>query len=380
MTRPPISRRAWLVSAAAGLSCGRKRATGFAGYCFVADKATRSLTVVDLEQFRVRKAIPLDAAPSAVAAPFDPARPRVFALASEAGAVYEIDAAALAVKRKAWAGSQAIAMQLSPAGDALWVLYREPAVLAQLPLDSFRFTRRIGLPAPPESFALSEDGRAAVASRVRRSVSLISLSRGVIEGTLAGGVEPSLIRFRKDGRQLLAGSAPERCLAIFDVATGKTIVRLPLPVAPRHFAMTPDGGQLFISGDGADAVAIVFPYSTEIDQTILAGHAPGAMVVTDTSPSYLMVANPESSGITVLDMDMRKLVAVVRVGQGPGEILITPDNQYALAIDEQSADLAVVRLATFAEAAVRRYKSAALFTMISVGGKPVAAAIVRLQG
>ena len=158
--------------------------------------------------------------------------------------------------------------------------------------------------------------------------------------------------------------------------TGKTVVRLPLPLEPRHFCFTPDGGQLFISGDGMDAVVIVYPYQTEVAETILAGHAPGVMAITDTSPSYLLVANPESSGITVFDVDTRKLVAVVQVGRQPGSILVTPDNQYALVLNEESGDLAVIRI--FSLAARYRYKPAPLFTMIPVGEKPVSAAVVAL--
>ena len=72
------------------------------------------------------------------------------------------------------------------------------------------------------------------------------------------------------------------------------------------------------------------------------------MAITDTSPSYLLVANPETSGISVFDVDMRKLVAVVQVGRQPGSILITPDNQYALVLNEKSGDLAVIRIFSLA--------------------------------
>jgi DNA-binding beta-propeller fold protein YncE len=154
------------------------------------------------------------------------------------------------------------------------------------------------------------------------------------------------------------------------------VVRLPLPLAPRNFCFDGTGGQLFVTGEGMDAVVIVFPYNTEVDQTILAGHAPGAMAVTDR---YLMVANPDTSGITVLDVETRRLVALVQVGQRPRYILVTPDRQYALVLNEQSGDLAVIRvfsLAVTPNGAQRRYKSAPLFTMIPVGDRPVSAAVV----
>ena len=69
-----------------------------------------------------------------------------------------------------------------------------------------------------------------------------------------------------------------------------------------------------------DAVVIVFPYSTEVWQTLLAGHAPGAMAIaeSDRPPAYLLVANPDTNSVTVLDVETGKLVALVQVGRGRG--------------------------------------------------------------
>jgi DNA-binding beta-propeller fold protein YncE len=375
VARCPISRRTLLLSPALALAaCRKPKATRFPGYCFVANQDGRSVAVVDLSSFRVRKQIHLDAAPSVVVR--HPQRPMVFVLAPQNGTVYEIDAASLEVGRIARAGSQAVDMQVSPRGDALWVLYRDPAALVEVPLGSLRPARRIRLSAPPDGFDLSGDNRAAIASRQDRRIVMASLTSATIERTIAAGAEPSIVRFQSDGKQLIAGSRPERSVTIFDVATGKTVVRLPLPLEPRHFCFTPDGGQLFISGDGMDAVVIVYPYQTEVEETILAGHTPGVMAITDTSPSYLLVANPETSGIMVFDVDTRKLVALVQVGRQPGSILVTPDNQYALVLDEKSGDMAVIRI--FSLGARYRYKPAPLFTLIPVGEKPVSAAVVAL--
>ena len=380
VTPADISRRALLLSAAGALACGRPKASRFHGYCFVANQAGRSVGVVDLTRFRLRKQIPLDGAPAAVLA--HPGKPKVFVLAPDAGTVYEIDAGSLSVSRSARAGSQAAGMRISPTNDALWVLYRDPAALVELPLDSLRPGRRIRLSAPPDDFDLSRDGQAAIASRQGRSIVLCSLARAAIDRTIASGEEPSIVRFHWNGNQVLVGSHAGRSLTIFDVPTGNVVVRLPLPLGPRHFCFTPDSqGQLFISGDGIDGIVIVFPYTTEVDQTILAGHAPGAMAVTSKAPSYLLVANPDSNGITVLDVDTRKLVAVVQVGQAPGHILMTPDEEYALVLDEKSGDLAVIRLLSLTVApdgSRRRYKSAPLFTLIPVGERPVSAAVVDL--
>jgi hypothetical protein len=63
------------------------------------------------------------------------------------------------------------------------------------------------------------------------------------------------------------------------------------------------------------------------------------------------------------------------VGQQPGRIVITPDWQYALVLNEKSGDLAVVRIPSLA--APKKFRPpAALFTMIPVGERPVDAAVV----
>jgi DNA-binding beta-propeller fold protein YncE len=376
---PPsdISRRALLVSSAGLLACGRRKATGFRGFCFVANQESRSVTVVDLSRFRVRQQIALGAAPSAVLA--HPTESKVYVLTPQEGTVFEIDAVSHAITRRARAGNTAAAMQLAPSGDALWVLYREPAALVELPFTTFEPARRIRLASTPDSFDLSRENRAAIASQQNRSIVVASLANASIERTINAGAEPSLLRFQADGRQILAGSRPERSLGIFQTDSGKIVVRLPLPLEPRHFCFNADGGQLFVSGNGMDAVVIVYPYRTEVAETMLAGHAPDGMAVTD-SPPFLLVTNPQSNSITVLDFDNmgKKLVAAVQVGQEPRHILITPDKQYALVLNRKSGDMAVIRIYSLTnQDSMRRYRyPTPLFTMIPVGEHPVDAAIV----
>ena len=379
MNPPPISRRSLLLAPAGILACGRRKATGLRAFCFVANQESHSVAVVDLARFRVRKQIPLDAAPAAVLT--HSRRGKAFVLAPEAGTVYEIDVSSLAVTRRARAGNQAAGMQMSPKNDALWLLYRDPASLVELPLDTLRPNRRIRLAAPAGNFDLSRDNQAAVIGTPDGSIVLASLSRGAIDRTIVAGAEPTLVRYRWDGKHLLVGSRSDRSVTIFDVPTGRVVVRLPLPLEPRNFCLSSDNGQLFVSGDGMDAVVIIFPSSTEVDQTILAGHTPDAMAVTSKNPLYLLVANPGSNSVTVLDIETRKLVAVVQVGQQPRFILMTPDDEYALVLNQESGDLAMIRtlsLSVAPDGSTRRFKSAPLFTLIPVGEKPVSAAVLEI--
>jgi YVTN family beta-propeller protein len=376
-----------LLSSAAVLGCGVRKSTPYHGYCFVANQGSQTVAAVDLEEFRVRRQIALGAAPSLVLS-HPQGLPRVYVLAPNAGTVYEIDSGAMAVSRRAKAGNQAIAMQMAASADALWVLYRDPAALVELPLDSLRPRTRIALRSAPDSLALTGGGAeapyAAIGSRQDNTITLVSL-RGAGRRSIPAGFEPSLLSFRKDGKLVLAGSRPGRNLSIFDAATGSIVVRLPLPLGPRYFQSNADGGQLFLTGEGIDAVVIVFPFSTEVWQTVLAGHAPGAMAVAPGSTEYLLVANPDSDSITVLDLATAKLVGVIGVGQSPCQILFTggkrPFEQFVLVLDRKSGDMAVVRMLALSEPQLfskPRLKSVSLLTMIPVGEGPVSAAVVAL--
>ena len=376
-TRPLLTRRRLLIAAAAGVgsACGPAKAVGYRGYCLVANRSGRNVGVVDLLRFRLRRQIPLDAEPSEIVA--HPSGPKAIVLSPETGTVWEIDTERLAVSRRLRIANRALNMSLEPVGKALWVLSREPAELVELPFDSFTPRRRIRLPWDPNGFTLGAMNLAAIASYANRSIAIVSLDRGAIERVIDAKDEPSILHFRKDGAQLIAGSHPDRALTIIDAASGKTVVRLPVGIAPRNFCPDNTGGQLYVTGDGMDAVIVIYPYETEVGQTILAGHAPGSMAVTLGDSPLLLVANPENDRITALDATNtgKSLVTVVDVGQEPHRIVITPDNEYALALNRRSGDLSVIRRISLSNGRPFR-RPTPVFTMVPVGEEPVAAVVV----
>jgi len=364
-----LSRRLLLVGAAGLAACGLRKSRGFRGYALVANAGGRTVAAVDLEAFVLARQIGMEAAPGAIVP--HPRRPAAYVLIPETGTVCEIDALKLDVVRKRRLGAPALTMLLSPDKQSLWVLRQR--ALVRLETNHLRIAQVIPLPGAASSFDLGADARAAVTFPADGRLALVRLDTGTVEHLVDTGAGPSLVRFRGDGKQVLAGTA-DHSLTIFDTASGQVVVRLPMPVEPAHACFDTAGGQMFVTGPGMDVVVIVYPFQTEVGETILAGRAPAGMAVSG-SFGYLFVANPQSDSITVLDIDTRKLVAAVAVGQEPRQILITPDNQYALVLNWRSGNMAVIRNAAFT---ARRYRTnpAPLFTMVPVGLQPAAAAVV----
>jgi len=180
---------------------------------------------------------------------------------------------------------------------------------------------------------------------------------------------------------LLVASPGDRSLTALKSPTLETISELSLAMRPENLCFNTDHGQLFVTGDGMDGVAIVFPYGAlEVDQTVLAGRDPGVMACS-ADPSYLFVGSNSGSDVCVLDIDSRRMIGIVDVGQRPTYITVTPDSQFALVLNRSAGTIAVIRIppiqTNLGNADKHREKTtAALFTMIPVGQEPAHLAIM----
>jgi YVTN family beta-propeller protein len=242
------------------------------------------------------------------------------------------------------------------------------------------------LPEQPIDFDVSPDGATlAISYGAARAISFVDAARRRAFPLVRTSGELGVVRFhpKSDAHKLIVANVGERMLSIYHVPSRNLMVNLPLAVQPEHLCFKADGGELFVTGAGMDAVVVVEPYFTpQVAKTVLAGHNPGAMAASGSAISseggYLFVANPKSGDVSILDLVSKDVVAVTPVGTEPSYITITPDNEYALVLNQASGDMAVIRIRNVARAVSeqRRWKKGPLFMLIPVGSKPVSAAVV----
>lgn len=364
---------AWAAIAAS--ACGKKKQEGIRGYAFVTNSEGKAVAAVDLSAFAVARHIPVDGEPTAVVAPS--AHPSVFVLTPASGSLHSISVEQLKFQRSLRLGQLALKMLLSPEGDALYVLMGSPKKLVRVKLDSFAtdwevsFAQAAGGGANPVDFDLAPYTGLAAVSFDNGTVSIINLATREVRKPLPVETDLGAVRFQSDGKALILADRGARSLHVFDSRAEKRITELPLAVRPDHLCFSSDGGQLFVTGEGADAVCVVYHYHTpHVAETVLAGRGPAAMAAS-ANPGYLFVANPASGDVSVLSIRDRKMIAVVGVGAEPGYITVTPNSMFALVLNRKSGDMAVLRVGGIQR---NRQKSAGLFTMIPVGSTPVSVA------
>jgi DNA-binding beta-propeller fold protein YncE len=373
-----MTRRDCLILATALISsaCGRPKNRGYSGYALIATSGEDSLGVVDLQNFRPLKSIPLGAPPTAVV----PARTvsGSYVLTPSTDSVHLIDGnLRVAISRRF--GGQVSEIRLAPDGTLLAIASGSRELILADPA-SLRVARRIKLAAIPGHFDASENGYVAISAGTSGVVELFHLASG--QGhriQRPGALGP--VRFRGDGRLLLVSDLSSRSILALDVPSFEIVAELPLAMRPDNLCFNADQGQLFVSGVGMDGIAIVFPYDVlEVNQTVLAGRDPGVMACSAT-PAYLFVASASGSDVCIMNIDARKIIGLVEIGGRPTYITITPGDQFALVLSEDSNDMAVVHipavLASQSDPFKFRYRSgAALFTVVPVGSKPVHAAVI----
>ena len=374
-----MTRRRWIAQAAGAplflAACGPRKGTAFPGFAVVALEAEQALSTINLERFRVTRQLRLEGAPSQVIA-LTTSRV-VLCLIPTRGTLLAIDSEGFAIRQKVRVGDLSLTMRVSDDGQHVSILNQSPPNLVSVDLSNFSVSQRVRLPAVPASADFF--GRIAAVT-LPGSGSIAIVEDGRVSRSIATGIAPEMICFRPNGSAVLACDPNQQMMAIGDPATGQLMVNLALPLKPRRYCYNSDGGQLFITGDGMDAVCIVSPYQTEVDETILAGRIPAGMAAPrpdKNTPAYLFVTNSGSGDVTVIDIDSRTVVARIPVGQDPQDVLITPDNQYALVLNRKSGDIAVIRVPSIEAWGNLNHKTASLFTMIPVGLGPVSATISR---
>jgi DNA-binding beta-propeller fold protein YncE len=358
--------------------CGRRPGSGFDGYALIATAGEKSIAVADLSNFRLAREVPVGGSPSAVVT----AAAASYVLTPETGSLHAINRSLeCAASRKL--ADRLCDVRISADQKRLFAPSAAARELIEVDAQTLAPAKRWKLAAEPTRIAVSVDGSVAMSSAQGGTLEFLDAKTGRIARRDFDGPIGEVI-FRTDGKLLLVANHHQQSLTALEVPSLQIMVDLPLAMQPQNLCFNADGGQLFITGHGMDGIAIAFPYlPLEIEQTILAGRDPGAMACSE-DPAYLLVASASGSSVYVVNIDDRKILGIVEVGQKPCFLAVTPDSQYALVLNEASADMAVIRIPSIQErignpAVMRGKSAAALFTMLPVGARPVHAAIVRKQ-
>lgn len=367
-----VNRRTFLLAAPMLGACRGRPGEGYRGSAWVASDEERSLAVVDLLAFAVKQRVPTSGRASRLVVRSGGDSGILYACDYQSGWIEEVHTRQGRRTRGAQIEGPLAGVRFDESTGRLWAAAGNPPRLVSVDAETLRLSRPILLPSRPIQFDIAAGGSLGAATVESGEVVFVDLAGGRLTGMVSLRSALGGVRFRSDGKAVIAADLDRRLVCIIDPSRRRLMVELPLALRPDRMWMKKDGGQIFISGEGRDAIAIVYPYRTEVAQTFLSGRKPGEMADT-AGPAYLFVSNPEANSLTIFDIDTQKVVAVTQVGLAPGPIAVTPDQSYALVLNRLSGDMAVIRTAAITPG---REKRVPLFTMIPVAARPSHAVVV----
>jgi YVTN family beta-propeller protein len=137
---------------------------------------------------------------------------------------------------------------------------------------------------------------------------------------------------------------------------------------PTHLALKPDGGELMVSNFDSDSISIIETTTNEVGGSYLIGSHPVRGVVTADN-SLLYESNFGSDSVAVYSIDTGRVLGAVGVGNRPDGLALTSNQDFLLAIDTQSADVAAIRMKRLATTS-KISSDRALYALTPVGVQP----------
>ena len=142
-------------------------------------------------------------------------------------------------------------------------------------------------------------------------------------------------QFSADERMLYAQRSNEHAVVAYDLAAGKVVRRLELPVkpgvtvkdwdfeAPHHgLALTDDGATLCLAGRASDYAALVRAPALTLIATIPVGDGPGWAEVADAG-RVCLITNTRSDDLSIISIANRAEIVRLPTGNGPKHITVT---------------------------------------------------------
>jgi len=355
----------------------------------MASAAERAVVVDDLAEFRRSGSIPVDAVPDQVLS----ARGKLYAVCGENQTVVHIDPISRNVTGKIAVGGKIAGAALTADGSYLAVATSQPAALVLIDTASDRVVHRTPLPGAPHAIAATGtqvavllDSAQTAAQPQASLLARVSVPDGALLGiSTIGAGRVTALGYRKDSRTIFAAAPDSRQIVSLDAISGAVLARLPVPIRPARFCVNGDGGQVFVTGADHEAQLVIFkPYQNELDQTLYAGHALFGMAVAPVR-NLLFLSNPDAGDVTIFHIGLQKIIASIRTGGNPREILIAPspnsttEEEYAFVVDGDSGDVAVIHIPVVLHKSGDAFIAEApkpLFAVFHGGAEPQSAVIV----
>jgi len=137
-------------------------------------------------------------------------------------------------------------------------------------------------------------------------------------------------------------------MAVIDIASRRLIhtINFPQPVRPHCAVFGPKNGLLYISTELTNSIDVIDPRTDQIVDRIPTGQPESHMLAITHDGKRAYTANVHAGTVSAIDLEAKKVLAVIPISKEAQRISISMDDRYAFTSDQTAPRLAVIDTAT----------------------------------
>lgn len=141
------------------------------------------------------------------------------------------------------------------------------------------------------------------------------------------GNHPAHIVFTEDGKYVLVTNNEDNTVSVINAKDYSIIETIPTGKGPHGFRISADSKHAYVANMGEDSVSVIDLQSFTEKKKIQVGTAPATTGVTSDGKTLIATINKENT-LAIVDLKSGE-IDKVDVGNGPVQVYIAPDNQFA---------------------------------------------------
>jgi len=244
-------------------------------------------------------------------------------------------------------------MTQSPDGKTVYVSGEASSEVSVIDTATNRVVRSIEVGKMPHGLAMTPDGRTLLAGVYGEDrVVFVDTGSNTIVGSV-GVAKPHTIAVRPDGKvAYVASQEPGKfALVVVDLASRSVLRSIAFDKPPRDPEFSADGGALYVTLAGTNAIQVIDPTSDKIVAQIPTGASPHiAAHFQNVERGSVVVQGPGE--LLLFDASTNAPLRAIAVGKQPHWMASSPDGKTMYVTNEGSNDVTVVDLSTGATSTI----------------------------
>lgn len=137
-------------------------------------------------------------------------------------------------------------------------------------------------------------------------------------------------------------------IAVIDLTSRKVSAHIDLGkgLRPHCAVFGPKNGMLYVTTELAEAITVIDPRTLKVIGTVPTGSAQSHMLAISSDGKRGYTANVGPGTVSAIDLDAKKVIAIIPVSGETQRISISTDNRWVFTADQKQPRLAVIDTAT----------------------------------